>query len=127
MSKHPNLRDTRPGVLLHSDCKDSKANPIVIGQTWKPSVWPEDVRYCPHGKVQVCYQPTGHLIGPGTLLWRDISPFLERRKLQHAIALLRKRREVRLFDAKKDGLPLEAVGYSCPLAPGATPIMKEPK
>ncbi len=99
MSKHPNLQHApgRPPAQRHIACLEAKANPIEIGKTWQPSVWPEDVRRCPCGlgKIQICYQPGGSQRGPGTTRWRDLSALFEPRRYRQAVDLLRQNSETK--------------------------------
>lgn len=74
----PNIR---PAVPPHSTCSD---------QEWPIQGIAGDVRYCPHGDVQVLTEPHPQSIvqGPGARWWRDLHPFWNRKEYKAAKAAL---------------------------------------
>jgi len=75
----PNIR---PKVQPHGECwrQDFRAPHGIVG----------DVRYCPHGKVQIRTEvpPNARMRGPGTDWWRTLSPFWNRRQYRAATRAL---------------------------------------
>lgn len=74
----PNLRDATPRTHAETCVGESPLS--------QPRPRVGDVRECPHGKIQVAEQPWRHM--PGVRVWRDLSPFWDRRAYRLAKQLL---------------------------------------
>jgi hypothetical protein len=75
----------RPKADSHKHCL-GYANPITSRSGF---FYIDDVRTCPHGRVQVVWEPPGRIAGPGCYLWRDIDKFWERGRYKRAVEALR--------------------------------------
>lgn len=91
------MRRTEPPVQIPSTVRPNiRRRPRPHSECWHQS-WPEDmhgrvgdVRYCPHGRVQVRRKVPEHFStqGPGTDYWADLSRFLNRKEHRAAVAAL---------------------------------------